>query len=187
MSVVYFKRSKMELQLDRLKLAELPECAEGIRLLPWSKRLLNRHAEVKWQSFREEIDAHVFPCLADLEGCRALMLEITNRKDFAAQATWLACRDSEFTSTPQPCGTIQGLLAAGQTGAIQNLGVHPECRGLGIGKALLVQSLIGFQAAGCKSVQLEVTVQNTSAIKLYEQLGFEHKETLFKISDLQYA
>ena len=187
MSVVYFKRSKMELQLDRLEIAGLPECAEGVRMLPWSKRLLNRHSEVKWQSFREEIDAHVFPCLGDLEGCRQLMREISNRKDFAPQATWLACRVSDFSSSPQPCGTIQGLLATADTGAIQNLGVHPECRGLGIGKALLVQSLIGFRAAGCKTVQLEVTVQNSSAIKLYEQLGFEHKETLFKISDLQYA
>ncbi|MEM8733450.1 MAG: N-acetyltransferase [Planctomycetota bacterium] len=187
MTVAYYKRYKMELRLADLVTNEEPKCAEGIRLLPWTPRLLSRHAEVKWQSFREEIDAHVFPCLGDLDGCRQLMKEITSRKNFAHQATWLACRDSDFTAGLQPCGTIQGLLTSPRDGAIQNLGVHPECRGLGVGSALLFQSLLGFQAAGCRFVNLEVTVQNSSAIRLYEKFGFRHVETLFKIADLEFA
>jgi ribosomal protein S18 acetylase RimI-like enzyme len=33
-------------------------------------------------------------------------------------------------------------------------------------------------------VQLEVTVQNTGAVRLYERLGFKRVETLFKIAEV---
>lgn len=187
MAVTYFKRFKMELRLDRAPEPPPSRLDSDIRLLPWSPRLLNRHSEVKWASFREEIDAHVFPCLADLDGCRQLMREIASRKNFVPQATWLACRASEFADGLQPCGTVQGLLSAPRNGAIQNLGVHPDCRDMGIGTVLLAHALDGFRNAGCQFVNLEVTVQNTSAIRLYERFGFRQVETLFKISDVQFA
>lgn len=187
MAVAYFKRHRMELRLDRLRLTDEPRLADGFRLFPWSPKLLNRHADVKWQSFREELDAHVFPCLGELEGCRQLMREITSRKTFVPQATWLACRETDFADGLQPCGTIQGLLSSGREGAIQNLGVHPDCRDMGIGSALLWNALDGFREAGCRFVHLEVTVQNTSAIRLYERFGFRHVETLFKVAEVQYA
>lgn len=187
MSVTFFKRHTMELRVDRLTLEDEPQLSDGFRLLPWTPKLLNRHADVKWQSFREELDAHVFPCLGDLDGCRQLMREISGRKNFVPQATWLACRESDFTAGMQPCGTVQGLMSSAREGAIQNLGVHPECRDMGLGSALLRQALLGFRDAGCKFVNLEVTVQNTSAIRLYERFGFSHVETLFKIAEVQYA
>lgn len=189
MAVTYFKRYRMELRLDDRP--ALPddsgEIGEGFRLLPWSPKLLTRHAEVKWASFRDEIDAHVFPCLGDLDGCRQLMREISSRKNFVPQATWLACRESSFGNDMQLCGTIQGLLSSAREGAIQNVGVHPECRDLGIGTALLTRALDGFRQVGCRYVNLEVTVQNTAAIRLYERFGFRHVETLFKIAEVQYA
>ena len=188
MAVTYFKRYRMELRLDRATVpASSRQLAEGIRLLPWSPKLLHQHADVKWASFREEIDAHVFPCLGELDGCRQLMREISGRKNFVPEATWLACRESSFTNGIQACGTVQGLKAAAREGAIQNLGVHPDCRDLGIGSALLCQALDGFQQVGCRYVQLEVTVQNTAAIRLYERFGFRHVETLFKVADVQFA
>lgn len=179
----------MELRLDRAPEPPLAAARPiaGIKLLPWSPKLINRHAEVKCASFRQEIDAHVFPCLADVDGCRQLMREITGRKNFVPEATWLACRDSDFSTGLQPCGTIQGLLSGPNDGAIQNLGVHPDCRDLGIGSVLLAHALDGFRAAGCRFVNLEVTVQNTSAIRLYERFGFKKVETLFKVADVQYA
>lgn len=186
MSVIYFKRHKMELQLDECAWESDSELPEGIQFVPWSPRLLNRHAEVKWQSFRHELDSHVFPCLGEINGCRQLMKEIASRKNFVPQATWLACR-SVFTTELQPCGTIQGLRVSGREGAIQNIGVHSECRDLGIGSALLRKSLEGFREVGCQFVHLEVTVQNTAAIRLYERFGFRHVETLFKIAEPQLA
>lgn len=198
MTVTYFKRYRMEVRLDQLRADVLAEASAGrnvehrelgVELIPWSPRILGSHAEVKWASFREEIDAHVFPCLSNLNGCRQLMREISSRHDFVPEATWLAVRRSEFgdDSHSQLCGTIQGLRPASQEGAIQNLGVHPDCREMGVGGLLLEQALRGFQSVGCRYVHLEVTVQNASAIRLYERFGFERVETLFKISEVQYA
>lgn len=189
MTVTYFKRYRMELRLDRLQVpgTGFQPGEPRIRLLPWAPNLLNRHAEVKWCSFRDEIDAHVFPCLGDLEGCRQLMREITGRRNFVPEATWLACRETEFSNGIQACGTVQGLRSSVREGAIQNLGVHPDCRDMGIGSALLAHSLQGFRQTACRYVHLEVTVQNTAAIRLYERFGFRRVETLFKIADVQFA
>lgn len=186
MALTYFKRYRMELKLDGASFDEIA-LPKGIQLLPWSPGLLTQHAAVKWASFHEEIDSHVFVCLSDKSGCKELMREITSRSNFVQEATWLAIRGNEFSDSIQPCGTIQGLLTTPREGAIQNLGVHPEFRNLGIGKALLLHALRGFRTAGCMFAHLEVTVQNTAAIRLYEKFGFRKVETLFKIADVQYA
>lgn len=197
MGLTYFKRYKMEIRLDRNKLQDC-DLPRGFLLLPWSERLLSQHASVKWESFRGELDSHVFPCLSEHEGCTRLMHEISNRSCFVPEATWLACRvdpngrldqplDQPLTGKSvlgQPCGTVQGLLASPREGAIQNLGVHPDFRDQGIGRALLSRALNGFHAIGCTHVQLEVTVQNSAAIRLYERYGFRRVETLFKIADV---
>lgn len=185
MTVTYFKRYRMELRLDGPRPpVVLPE---GFQLLAWKPRLLNYHADVKWESFRCEIDSQVFPCLGELDGCRKLMREIADRKDFVPQATWLVSRMSEFDNLIRPVGTIQGLKSSHREGAIQNIGVHPDFRDGGIGTALIESALSGFKRVGCRKVHLEVTVQNTLAIRLYERLGFRRVETLFKIADVQYA
>ena len=201
MAVTYFKRFRMELRLDGSTDGSLA-IPPNVELLPWSPRLANSHALTKWNSFREELDAFVFPCLAELEGCQHLMREISSRKDFVPEATWLACRRNEFEQSTdrsiasrvstelaglQPIGTIQGLRPSGHEGAIQNLGVVPEFRDLGLGSILLRAALNGFREVGCRYVHLEVTVQNTAAIRLYERFGFRKVETLFKVADVQYA
>ena len=157
------------------------------RLLPWSSRLLKYHAEAKWESFREEIDSQVFPCLGQLEGCQNLMRELADRSDFVPRATWLLSRDGQYSQGIQAVGTIQGLRFSAREGAIQNIGVHPSFRGIGLGTALIEAALSGFRLAGCRRAHLEVTVQNSAAIRLYERLGFRRVETLFKIADVQYA
>lgn len=187
MAVTYFKRYRMELKLDRIEVQPASPAPAGFSLLPWHPKLLSRHADVKWESFRDEIDAHVFPCLGNLDGCRRLMKEISGRSDFIPQATWLVCRDNEFAAASQPCGTIQGLMTAAREGAIQNLGVHPSFRDMGLGRALLSSALSGFREAGCRYAHLEVTVHNTAAIRLYERFGFQRVETLFKVADVQFA
>ena len=184
MGVTYFKRYKMEIRLAQLEpvACKLPV---GFELRPWTPELLNEHALVKWESFHSEIDSHVFPCLGEREGCVRLMREITSRPNFIPEATWLACH--ETPTLWQACGTVQGLMTSPREGAIQNLGVHPDYRDQGLGRALLASALEGFRSVGCTHVQLEVTVQNTAAVRLYERMGFRHVETLFKVADVIYA
>ncbi len=185
MSVTYFKRYRMEVKLNNVRNRRM--VPSGFRLVPWSMRVVNDHADIKWRSFRDALDSHVFPCLGQLDGCRDLMIELANRKDFVPEATWLIVHSGSNKNAAQPVGTIQGLKSSAREGAIQNIGVHPEFRGLGLGSVLIESALGGFRLAGCNSAHLEVTVENTSAIRLYERLGFRRVETVYKIAEVQYA
>ncbi len=181
--MVYFKRYRMQFEI--LGSMEVAEYADPqVHFEPWRESLTGLHASAKWESFRREIDANVFPCLGDREGCQQLMREIAGRTNYVPEATWLAVHQTEPDEYLTPIGTIQGLRSSPQDGAIQNIGVVPSWRGRGIGKQLIQRALVGFQSVGCRRVSLEVTVHNASAIRLYESLGFERVETVFKVGNL---
>ncbi len=185
MGLSYFKRFRMEIDLvgRDFSLHKLP--AE-FHFVPWDESLLEAHAETKYHSFRSEIDANVFPCLGDLAGCYRLMGEIRHKDGFLPAATWLiAHRNGQCE--PEFCGTIQGVRDATAMGAIQNLGVVPEHRGLGLGKALLLMALEGFQEAGMRRAFLEVTAQNLGAIGLYQRIGFTKARTVYKAVEVAYS
>jgi len=183
MAVVYFKRYRMQIDLRQRRLDKTPLPAH-YRLHPWQPRLLYAHAEAKHKSFRNELDANVFPCLANSEGCTRLMTEISNRQGFVPEATWLATFANPLTSKRENCATVQGIRDQFDVGAIQNIGVVQEHRSKGIGSIIVERCLRGFQLAGVNFVTLEVTVQNTGAIRLYERLGFEIHKTVFKVVEL---
>lgn len=175
MAITYFKRLRMEIDLDgSLQPCPLPE---SFFWVPWDESLLAEHAEVKYQSFRSEIDAYVFPCLGDRYGCQRLMREIRRKPGFLPGATWLIACPQGFV------GTVQGVMDHGPIGAIQNLGVIPSHRGFGLGRALVCQALLGFREAGLRRAYLEVTAENVAAVQLYRHLGFRRAKTLYKAVD----
>lgn len=57
---------------------------------------------------------------------------------------------------------------------LKKLFLLPESRGLGLGKALSEQCLSFATEQGFSSCYLDTLSSMTSAIKLYEKLGFEH-------------
>ena len=179
----YFKRYRMEIRLDETPIASavLPE---GYIWHEWNESDIERHALTKYRSFRDELDAEVFSCLGEYYGCLRLMSDIVSQETFLGPATWLVCsiRDGEL---PQDCGTIQGIGASEQFGSIQNIGVVPEHRGLGLGRALVVKSLEGFLSAGVKRVVLEVTANNLTAVELYRSLGFRITRTMYRIAPIE--
>jgi ribosomal protein S18 acetylase RimI-like enzyme len=171
-TISYFKRFRMELPLTDLP--PLPELPPGYSWLPWSECLVDAHAEALHVSFRNEIDAVVFPSLGDPVGCRCLMFEIARKAGFLQEATWL------ITSEAGPVGTVQGVRDRTGLGAIQNLGVAAGHRGRGLGEALLLRALGGFRACGLPAALLEVTARNDPAVRLYRRLGFRCRKTLYK-------
>lgn len=186
MGITYFKRYRMEIDLTR-PLFQPPALPVGYEVIGWHESLLEAHASVKFQSFCLEIDANVFPCLGDREGCSRLMREITRREGFLADATWLLVWRSEDRRSAEYCGTIQGVLDSREFGAIQNLGITPRHRGLGLGSVLVHRALDGFRQSGLRRAYLEVTAQNTGAIRLYQRLGFRKARTVYKAADVAYA
>ncbi len=176
MALTYFKRFRMEIDLTTLDMRE-PVVPAGYRLLAWDPSLLPAHAETKYQSFRSEIDANVFPCLGDYDGCVRLMQEISRKEGFLPETTWLAvCEEGQG----EFCGTVQGIRDRNGLGAIQNLGIVPEHRNRGLGSVLMMKALQGFRRAGLRRAYLEVTAQNDGAIKLYRRLGFVKARTVYK-------
>jgi len=167
----YFKRYRMERPLHDLPpLSPIPD---GFELVPWRDGLSESHAATMFACFRDEIDSVVFPSFAYRAGCTNLMEAIYTKPNFVPEATWLVA------GPLGACATIQGLRDR-CFGAIQNLGVAPEYRGMGLGKLLLLRALHGFRQTGLKYAYLEVTVRNEVALKLYRQLGFRGTRTLYK-------
>jgi GNAT superfamily N-acetyltransferase len=175
----YIRRYRMEISVagHGLPQAELPP---GYHWVPWQMSLLARHATAKYHSFRDEIDSRVFPCLGDLAGCKRLMQEIVRQDTFLADATWLIHYDGTTWGESTDCGTIQGLAHSGYLGAVQNVGVAPPHRGLGLGRALVLKALHGFRRAGLDRVYLEVTGDNEPAVDLYRSIGFSIVRTMYK-------
>ena len=176
----YFKRFRMDVDL-RVPRQPVP-LRPDYRFVPWNEALVDVHARAKFRSFRDEIDALVFPCLGSFEGCRRLMREIRNKPGFLPHATWLIA----FGRSPEDlqwCGTIQGVAATGGSGLIQNIGVVPGHRGLGLGTCLIEQALEGFRQHGLRVGSLEVTADNCRAVRLYQRLGFRRSRTVYKVVD----
>jgi ribosomal protein S18 acetylase RimI-like enzyme len=179
MALTYFKRYRMEIDLAGRDFSR-PSLPEGYRLFPWDRSLMEIHAEVKYLSFRDEIDANVFPCFSELGGCQRLMGEIVRKEGFLPEATWLVACDSGDSSRLEYCGTIQGLRDRSGMGAVQNLGITPAHRGRNLGTHLLHRALDGFRRVGLSRVYLEVTADNEGAIRLYHRLGFVAVKTVYK-------
>jgi mycothiol synthase len=186
MGVTYFKRYRMQIRLQP-ELFVAPRLAAGYRLVPWNRDVLYLHAETKYRSFCSEIDANVFPCLGDLAGCHRLMEEISGKQGFLPGATWLAVHSVNSDGPPEYCGTVQGIADDRFNGGIQNLGVIPEHRGMGLGRALLLKALEGFWRAGLQWGSLEVTAQNALAVSLYRKLGFRRVKTVYKAVEVAYS
>lgn len=185
MGLTYFKRFRMEIDLrGRLPAPEVPPNYE---LRPWDPALLPAHADVKYRSFRDEIDSNVFPCLGESTGCLRLMTEISRKPGFLAETTWLASWRGDRWHPEEHCGTIQGIRERSGSGAIQNLGIVPGHRDRGLGSALLLTSLQGFRRLGLDFVQLEVTAENVGAIRLYQRIGFAVVKTVFKVAEVAYS
>ncbi len=112
--------------------------------------------------------AHV-PALAALErACfsapwsERLLLEAAAHPDYTLLA---AVEDGKVL------GYGGALHAAGESG-VTNIAVFPECRGRGVGTALVNALIREARSRGSAFLTLEVRVSNASARRLYERAGF---------------
>src|SRR5688572_16867197 len=88
MAVTYYKRYRMEFDYRQ---ATVPDAVlpDGYDWIGWHPSLRTVHASVKFQCFRDELDAQVFESLHDLPGCTRLMSDIAAHEGFLPGATWM--------------------------------------------------------------------------------------------------
>ncbi len=177
----------MRIALDSWKcpLIQLPV---GFEMAPWSTNLIYKHSEAIFRSFKDSIDAKYFVTFTQQSRCEDFMRYLVHNSGFLPSATWLlrektgsgAARLLHLPGSYKLAGTIQGLISPEFVGAIQNVGILPEYRGRGLSKLLLYYCLWGYQQAGLKVAQLEVTQTNEVAINLYKKIGFQVTEVIEK-------
>ena len=115
---------------------------------------------------------------ADLEGAAALE-KLCFSSPWSANSLELLTKEGIGVgyvcvgNTPTPMVTAYGgMMIAVDEGQITNIAVHPDCRGQGLGLAI-VQALIKHaKAERLASISLEVRVSNAPAIALYRKVGF---------------
>lgn len=57
-------------------------------------------------------------------------------------------------------------------GEILDVAVRHDCRGMGVGRALVVRAIRDLKERGARVICLEVRVSNYAALALYQRLGF---------------
>ena len=60
----------------------------------------------------------------------------------------------------------------------RGLGVLPEHRGKGLGRAILLRAIEKLREAGVRDVLLQVESENANALGLYESCGFARTSTM---------
>ena len=64
-----------------------------------------------------------------------------------------------------------------EKGYIRMMGVDPDCRGRGLGRAILLAGIEFLMVRGMGEIELSVDSRNTAAKRLYESAGFKRKGT----------
>lgn len=127
------------------------------------------YRDIRLQALRDSPDA--FASTYEGEAFRADETWSARLIAAAASSTdraFFACRDTDV------CGLVwcKRLTAQSASADLLQLWVAPASRGLGIGRALLMNALAWAQALGVQRVRLGVTLAQTPAMHLYQRCGF---------------
>ena len=110
---------------------------------------------------------YLVPVTVTAEGLRIMAAAY----DFDREASLVAVRDGELVG-------LVNLGLRGPEAWIGGLGVVPSERRRGTGRRLMEDVHDQARARGAERVWLEVIVENTQAVALYEQLGYTHVREL---------
>ncbi len=74
---------------------------------------------------------------------------------------------------------------AGRTGYLQRLAVDPSAQRLGLGRALVADSLAWMHRRGARHAMVNTAFDNVAAIALYEAFGFRQRDDSLVILELR--
>jgi GNAT superfamily N-acetyltransferase len=145
------------------------------------------------QGWIEKVRAHVM--VADIAEPASLQSEFTTLVSDNFDQAWLALQDDYGVADlmrgyPALYASVfdgEKLIGVGRTAhadgwsALSRVFVHPQYRGKGVSKLIVNALLKGSLDAGVKKSVLQVDSRNTTAINLYNSLGFNfHHEYVYR-------
>jgi ribosomal protein S18 acetylase RimI-like enzyme len=164
-----FERNFMRVDLFR---PVFPEAAtpRPVRIEVFSDHDQEAAAQLIADAYHGHIDSRINDQYRSLSGARAFLFNIVQYPgcgSFFRPASFAA-----FDAAGRLCGISLASLVAPESGHLTQICVLPECRGFGIGRALIRRSLTRLGELGCRSASLTVTAANQGAVALYQRIGF---------------
>lgn len=125
-----------------------------------------------------ELNAKVFAAHPEQGRLDKAGLDIRLSETWFKQEGFLISTDDDGNFTGYNWTKIHGnSVGHPAIGEIYVLGVTPQMRGTGLGRALAIAGLEYLRGEGLAAAMLYVDRDNTSAVKLYEGIGFAHWDT----------
>jgi ribosomal protein S18 acetylase RimI-like enzyme len=166
-----FPRRFLELPLAAVRSFRTLD-SNGTAFAPWTENWRDEAAQVIAKTYKGHIDSQINDQYRSPTGAHRFLVNIVQYLGcgaFFAPASFVAWDRKERAM----CGLSLGSLVAPEVGHITQICVAPSHQGQGIGYELLRRSLTAFATQGCQTVSLTVTSENTSALRLYERMGFQ--------------
>ena len=170
-SLLSFRRQFMILQLRDAKFTPMPDAPQQ-RIEPWGPHCQQDAADLIERSYRGHVDSFISDQYRSHNGAIRFLDNIIRYPgcgDFDPVCSFVV----RCTDTQRVLGIALSSVVGHRVSHITQICVSPERRHSGIGRRLLLHILETMRKRGTATVTLTVTNSNTSAIRLYEQLGFE--------------
>jgi ribosomal protein S18 acetylase RimI-like enzyme len=138
----------------------------------WSDHYQDAAANLIAAAYRGHIDSLINDQYRSVAGARRFLYNIVQYPGcgtFHRPASYAAFE----SESGRLCGISLASLVAADCGHITQICTSDAVRGTGVGYELLRRSLATLRDAQCRFASLTVTAANTSAIRLYERVGFE--------------
>jgi len=167
-----FPRKFLEMSADAIR--SLSPREPKVAIVPWSESRQDDAARLIASAYSGHVDSHINDQYRSANGARRFL---TNIVQYPGCGTFFA--PAACVAVPANGRGLYGVcltsLVAPDIGHITQVCVSPAFRGTGLGYELLRRSLVALAAHGCRKVSLTVTTSNTSAIRLYERMGFVNR------------
>ncbi len=156
-------RHMLERKIDDIQHVQLPK---GFSFINYESKLHYQFIKAFFDAFRNSPEVHIYPELNNLTRTSQLIEDKMLSDRLIAKGLIFGIeKDNRIVG-------IAMLKSEFNKGFVNAIGVIPQYRSMGLGKALMYESLRRLKANGFSEVRLAVTCSNKRAYSLYQSMGF---------------
>lgn len=165
-----FPRQFMLADLAEVGSMHASAAVHSYRFEAWSAARQDDMAAVIAAAYQGHVDSRINDQYRSYQGARRFLSNVVQYPgcgQFYAPASTIA-----VDADGKVAGVVLCSMVAAETGHITQICVTPSAQGKGVGYELLRHAMLHLKNAGCEKTSLTVTASNTSAIRLYQAIGF---------------